>query len=326
MKRMSRTTDVAARSILSVDPSRCRVWALHERLAGVDEASCGAEIDSFRAQGQLVPALARRVTGHPDYEYEIICGARRLFAARHLKMPLLLELRDLDDREALAAMDAENRQRQDISPYERGLGYRSWLQTGVFQSQEELARTLNLSTSQVSRSLRLARLPAVVVDAFRDPAQIRECWGLAILDALDDPGRRVATIRAARALGALSPRLPASQVMRSLLSCFARGRKASASRRDRVVPGHDGLPLFRVRHHSQAVALLFSAAKLSRYHLERIESRLTTILLAAEGSPKRPATQHPGRPAVASGLHPARPGSNTSRTRWQGAVARATSG
>lgn len=327
MKRMPKAAAVTARSILSVDPFKCRVWALHERLAGFDEPGCRAEIDSFRRHGQLVPALARRVIGDPDCEYELICGARRLFAARHLKMPLLVELREIGDREALAAMDAENRQRQDISPYERGVGYRSWLQKGVFASQEELARTLNLSTSQVSRSLRMARLPAVVVDAYRDPGQIRECWGLAILDALEDPDRRMATIRAARRLGSLSPRLPACEVTRGLLSSLARGRKAGAGRRDRVVSGHDGSPLFRVRHHSRAVALVFSAAKLSRYHLERIESRLTSLLLAAaEGSPKRPAARHPGEPAAASGLHAARPGSTTSRTRWPGAPAPAASG
>jgi ParB family chromosome partitioning protein len=320
------TAHVTVGAILSVDPLKCRVWSLHDRLAGLDERACSAEIDSFRARGQLVPALGRRVTDDPDCEYELICGARRLFAARHLKMPLLLELRELGDREALAAMDAENRQRQDISPYERGVGYRSWLQKGVFGSQEELARALHLSTSQVSRSLRMARLPAVVVDAFRDPGQIRECWGLAILDALDDPGRRPATLRAARTLASLSPRLPAGEVVRRLLCCLALGRKSSAGRRDRVVPGHDGSPLFRVRHQSQAVALVFSAAKLSRYHLERIESRLTTILLAAEGSPQRPATQHPGKPAVAPGFHATQSGSNTSRARWQGASARATSG
>jgi ParB family chromosome partitioning protein len=275
-------------SIISVDPARCRVWALHGRFAGeINEQTCRDEIESFAAHGQLVPVLGRRVVDDPACDYELICGARRLFAARHLGTSLLLGLRELIDREALAAMDAENRQRQDLSPYERAVGYRCWLQQGVFASQEELARTLNLSTSQVSRSLRLARLPAVIVDAFRDPGQIRECWGLAILDALDDPERRTAILREARRLGGLSPRLQARAVMGALLSGPGRGRRSSHGRRDRVVPGQNGSPLFRVRHHSQSIALVFSAAKLSRYHLERIEGRLTNILLATEGSPKR---------------------------------------
>ena len=279
---------------MSVDPFKCRVWALHDRFASeINERTCRLEIDSFAAHGQIVPALGRRVTDDPDCEVELICGARRLFAARHLKKPLLVELRELSDREGLVAMDIENRQRQDISPYERGVGYRRWLQEGVFESQEELARMLNLSTSQISRSLRLARLPAVVVDAFRDPGQIRECWGLEILDALDDPQRRPATIRAARTLGKVSPRLQGCDVMRRLLSCLDPGRKASLGRRDRVVQGHDGSALFRIRHHNHAIALVFSAAKLSQQHLESIESRLKDILLAEVSSPKRKQRSSP---------------------------------
>jgi len=285
---MRPTGNATTGSIVSVDPFKCRVWALHDRFAGgINEGTCRLEIDSFGKDGQIVPALGRRVVDDPECEVELICGARRLFAARHLKMPLLVELRELSDREGLVAMDIENRQRQDISPYERGVGYRCWLQEGVFASQEELARMLNLSTSQISRSLRLARLPAVIVDAFRDPGQIRECWGLEILDALDDPQRRAATIRAARTLGNISPRLQGSDVMRRLLSCLARGRTPRPGRRDRVVLGSDGSALFRIRHHSHAIALVFSAAKLSQHHLVGIESRLTDILLAEVDSPKR---------------------------------------
>jgi ParB family chromosome partitioning protein len=268
-----------SRVIVSADPFRCRLWSLHDRFASeLTEQSCQGEIESLAAHGQKVPALGRPLKGDPDYDIELIYGARRLFAVRHLKMPLLVELRELTDREGLIAMDIENRQRRDISPYERGLSYKRWLQSRHFQSQEDISRTLKISTSQVSRLLQLARLPAVVVDAFRDPAQIRENWGLDIIEALDDPRRRAATIRRARTLGRSSPRLQARDVVRKLLSFAAHGPRPKTEVHDKIVAGCDGSPLFRVRYLSNSISLIFSAKETSPRSRARIEARLTALL------------------------------------------------
>src|SRR5215831_15072621 len=85
-------------TIISVDPSKCRLWSLHDRFESeINEASCKEEIESFRTYGQLLPALGRRILDDPKIEVELICGARRLFAARHLKMTLRVELREFTD-------------------------------------------------------------------------------------------------------------------------------------------------------------------------------------------------------------------------------------
>jgi ParB family chromosome partitioning protein len=267
------------RAIISADPFKCRVWNLHDRFASeINEHTCKAEIESISAHGQIVPVLGRRLADDPDYEIELIYGARRLFAARHLKTPLLVELREITDREGLAAMDIENRQREDISPYERGLSYKRWLQNGHFASQDDISRTLNVSASQVSRLLQLAKLPAVVVDAFRSAEEIRENWGLDLIAALDDPERRAATIRAARSLGANSPRLQGRDVIRKLLSFTAHGRKPKAGAHDKVVTGSDGAALFRIRYLHNSVALIFEAEKTSAQSIDRIETALAAIL------------------------------------------------
>jgi ParB family chromosome partitioning protein len=279
-------------AIISVDPFKCRVWKLHDRFVSeINEHTCKAEIESISAHGQVVPVLGRRLKDDPDFEIELIYGARRLFAARHLKAPLLVEVREISDREGLAAMDIENRQREDISPYERGLSYKRWLQNGHFASQEDIARTLNVSASQVSRLLQLAKLPAVVVDAFRSAEEIRENWGLDLVAALDDPERRAATIRTARALGANSPRLQGRDVIRKLLSFTAHGRKPAAEAHDKVIAGSDGAALFRVRYLHNSVALIFAAEKISAQSIERIETALAAILKRepdqADRKPKR---------------------------------------
>jgi ParB family chromosome partitioning protein len=279
------------RAIISADPFKCRVWNLHDRFASeVNEHTCKSEIESISAHGQVVPVLGRRLTDDPNYEIELIYGARRLFAARHLKAPLLVELREISDREGLVAMDIENRQREDISPYERGLSYKRWLQNGHFASQDDISRTLNVSASQVSRLLQLAKLPAVVVDAFRSAEEIRENWGLDLIAALDDPERRAATIRAARSLGANTPRLQGRDVIRKLLSFTAHGRKPKAGAHDKVVSGSDGSALFRIRYLHNSVALIFAAEKTSTQSIERIETALAAIL-------KREPEQGAGKPA-----------------------------
>ena len=145
--------------VVVVSPFRCRMWALHDRIEDyLNEQTCREEIESFAKHGQLVPVLGRLLRGDPTHDIELIYGARRLFVARHLNSSLIVKLCEVSDRQALVAMDIENRQRQDISPYERGTSYARWLRTGHFKSQEEICRTLQISPAQVSRLLRIARL------------------------------------------------------------------------------------------------------------------------------------------------------------------------
>src|SRR5262249_20674676 len=177
--RTRNSLDSKARSVVSASPFRVRMWSLHDRCEEhVNEETCKAEIESFAKHGQLVPALGRVLHGDPGHDIELIYGARRLFVARHLNVPLLVEMREISDRDALIAMDIENRQRTDISPYERAMSYARWLSTGHFGSQDDIARALRISSSQVSRLLRLAKLPSVILNAFTSPLEICEALGL----------------------------------------------------------------------------------------------------------------------------------------------------
>jgi ParB family transcriptional regulator, chromosome partitioning protein len=264
---------------IQADPFKCRMWNLHSRgEERINADECEEEIRSVRKFGQVIPAIGRRISGDPDFEIELICGARRLFIARHLKTPLLVEICDLSDAEALVAMDIENRARKDISAYERGKSFSRWLQTGQFKSQEELAEVLCISESQVSRLLRLARLPAAVVDAFSSSADIREKWGLDIMDILDQPERRSDILRVARRLASHEPRRPSRYVHRQLLASATGGRKAKDEPHDRVVTDDEGSALFRVRQQSNSVALVLSAEKAEPNVVEQIRDQIAEIL------------------------------------------------
>lgn len=265
--------------ILELNPFRCRVWALHDRLSDyVTEESCRAEIDSIARNGQLVPVLGRPLDGDPDYDVELIYGARRLFVAQYLNVPLRVELRDLSDRQAIVAMDTENRYRKDISPYERGLSFARWLQMGHFESQDDIARALKISASQVSRLLKLTKLPAVIVGAFRSPSDMREGWGLDLLQLWEDERRRELLAQRGRNISKRSPRPSAEEVYRYLMAPTGSATRERKNVRDIVVRAGNGSPMFRVRHLRNDLALLLPRSALSEAAVNQICEAVSDIL------------------------------------------------
>jgi ParB family chromosome partitioning protein len=255
------------------------MWPLHDRAQDhITEDSCREEIKSFQKHGQFVPVLGRPLRNDPTHDVELIFGSRRLFVARHLNLPLRLELRDLSDREAIAAMDIENRERKDISPYERGSSYAAWLRDNFFSSQEELAAALRISASQVSRLIKIARLPPVIVNAFESATQICEGWGLELAAALEDPRRREHTIRKARELFREAQKAPAREVYRRLLSAAVTGRKPVAKSRDEVILSSHGTPLFRIRNARGFIMLMLPMQCVSARCLKEICGAVTSIL------------------------------------------------
>jgi ParB/RepB/Spo0J family partition protein len=282
-------------SIRLVNPFRCRMWGMHDRLEQhISEQTCASEIESFAKHGQLVPALGRPLRGDPDYDVELVYGARRLFVARHINKPLAVELRDMSDRECIIAMDIENRQRVDISPYERGISFLQWLRSGHFRSQDDLAKALNISPSVVSRLIKVSRLPAVIVDAFGDPTTICETWALSLTQALEDPRSRQSTVARARAIAAAAPRPSPQLVYTQLLANSAKGNKLRAKSRDEVVKNpDDDAPLFRIRQQRSSIALVLPLERVSTEVLQRIRESIVGILRTASVQRVDPAVVAP---------------------------------
>ena len=187
----------------------------------------------------------------------------------------------MSDKDALIAMDAENRLRRDISPYERALSYSRWLRAGHFKHQDEIARTLKISASQVSRVLRLAQLPAIVVEAFPNPTEIREEWGLSLVSKLEEPGTKKALLETARSIVTKSERHPAKVIYKRLVAAAVKGKKLKPPLHDVVVRGEGGAALFRVRHQRDAIALLLPVASVGERTMREICDAISGILQAA---------------------------------------------
>ena len=265
--------------LLSLDPARCRVWSLHDRLEeSINAETCAKEIASTRQHGQIDPAVGRLVVGDPDFDVELIEGARRLFVARHLDIQIVVDVRQLTDKEAVVFRDARHRLRKDVSPYERGMSYARYLRCGLFSSQDELASALTISASQVSRLLKIASLPSAIVGAFRSEADIRENWGLRLAKVVENDVSKVAAMQTARRIACLEERPSPRDTFRKIMAAGAQRRAPDNLQHDKVVKASDGTPLFRVRQHADSFAVLLPVEGVSKRQLAAIEEAIRAIL------------------------------------------------
>lgn len=125
--------------------------------------------DSIREHGLLQPILVRPVPGAED-RFQIIGGERRWRAAQQVPLHEVPGVvRDLDDRQAMAAALVENLQRQDLNALEEAEGYRRLLDDFGL-TQEALGQSVGKSRSHVANTMRLLGLPDRVRELLRDGA------------------------------------------------------------------------------------------------------------------------------------------------------------
>jgi len=267
-------------TVRRVSPAKCKMWSLHVRAEdSINLASCASLIGSIRRHGQRHPVLARPSRCSEGPEYELIYGARRLFAAQQLGIDLLVDVRDIDDRCGLIEMDIENRPREDISPYERGVNYSRWLRAGYFKNQMELAKELGISEARVSRLLKYSQLPAVVVSVFDSVRDIREEWAVRLANKCRDPKLRTDIMRRARERVA-SPRTSSPQCIFDALLCGAAEKTIKESSRDQVIKGPNGKSLFRIAVHAKTLHVVLPRANVSPEILDDITRAVTAVLRA----------------------------------------------
>lgn len=266
-------------AIEQVEPARCVLWQFHERFGDeLNGESCKELITSIQRHGQRHPALGRRLGGAPGVSIELIYGGRRLFAAAQLGVKLLVDVRELNDRTGIVEMEIENRLRADISPYERGMSYRRWLNARLFASQSELAKELGVSEAQISRLLRYADLPAAVVGAFDTVQSIREEWAVILAKVCQDPSRRPAVLRRAREVSQVERRYPPQVVFRRLVSGAHMAGRDAARPRDEVVKGPSGKPIYRIAVRAKTVHFIVPRETLSERVVCELKCQLTSTL------------------------------------------------
>lgn len=191
-----------------VDAAVCRMWDKHNRAYDLlTEDNCRDLIDGIRSQGQQeFPAIVRRLPADDAEEYEVICGARRHFAICWLnannypQFRYLIEVRDLTDEEAFRLADIENRDREDISDYERARDYATAVHNYYDGKQKLMAQRLEVSEAWLSRYLQLSKLPAEIVGAYASIRDIKELHARQLKPLMKDGAARDMILQAAIAV------------------------------------------------------------------------------------------------------------------------------
>lgn len=263
--------------VLRLDPKTVQSSEFANRLEmslQEDDAEFRLLKEDIRTQGQLDPIRVRPAPAGTDHQYEIVYGHRRHAACLALDREIaggfrvlaLLDAAAVDRKRLVLQMHAENDVREDLSPYEYGRMYRSWLSAGLFETQGELAAAVGRDDSPVSMYLQIGDLPAEVLAAFVDAREISLRWAPQIMKAIKEDREHVLGV--ARTLADLNPRPTAAETLR-LLTASRVDKRDSASREEAVKI--KGRIAFRVARRDGRVTLKFGSEITRQMQKELVE-------------------------------------------------------
>ncbi|MDR3189788.1 MAG: ParB/RepB/Spo0J family partition protein [Lactobacillaceae bacterium] len=118
---------------------------------------------SIKENGVLQPVIVRH---HPadNAKYEILAGERRWRASQLAGLTEIpAVVRKFDNETMMQAAILENLQREDLSPIEEAVAYKTMMDT-MRLTQEQVAKRLGKARSAVANMLRLLNLPDEVKD------------------------------------------------------------------------------------------------------------------------------------------------------------------
>jgi ParB family chromosome partitioning protein len=224
----------SAQVVVKLDPGRVRQsrWKNRDELSFATKAYADLKQEISDAGGNVQPIKVRRVTKEDggEQEYEVVFGRRRLRACLELGLAVNAVIEDMNDMTLFIEMERENRNREDLSPWEQGVMYKHGLDAGLFPSQRQMASALGVNLSMLSTSVRLASLPVEVVEAFPSPLEIQFRWAQPLLEALEKDAVRVTS--AAQELVRVSPRPSSKEVLNRLVNASAGAREVTVNRMD----------------------------------------------------------------------------------------------
>lgn len=121
-------------------------------------------VDSVRQHGILQPVLVRKKDG----AYELIAGHRRVAAARAAGLRTVpVYILSADEARAQLLQLIENLQRQDLNPIEEARGIKRLMAENHY-TQEQVAKLLGKSRSEVANTLRLLQAPDFIQRALEE--------------------------------------------------------------------------------------------------------------------------------------------------------------
>lgn len=121
--------------------------------------------ETIKEHGIRNPLTVIRSTSNKDF-FEVVSGERRLRAARIAglkKLPCIV-LSDRKKAEEISII--ENIHRTDLHPLELAAAYKKLYETGLYQTQNELANKLSITESSLSEYFKYTEIPQFVQEHF----------------------------------------------------------------------------------------------------------------------------------------------------------------
>ena len=244
-------------------------WAnrSNDNFASTDFLNLRDEI--AQAEGNVQPIKVRPLAGSKD-RYEIIYGYRRHRACLDLGLPVLALVEQINDKELFKEMERENRDRLDLSPWEQGRMYRQSLSEGLFASLGELSKEIGIDKGNLSKALRLAELPDVIVDAFSSPLDLQFRWSKLLNDALQQAPDQVLE-RAKK----LSENKKDKRSSKEVLDILLGNKPNTVSEQSVIVAGK---PLAKISFNGDRITIQFAKGAVNQEKSKKLRSLLKEFL------------------------------------------------
>lgn len=222
------------------------------------------------AGGNVQAIKVRPIQNSNPQRYEIVFGHRRHRACLELNLPVLALIEAVSEQELFVQMDRENRQRADLRPYEQGEMYRRALDHGLYSTVSGLAYAIGASPINISRAIKIARLPQEVLDAFPSRLDLQYRWADPLSDAAEkNHDGLIAKARSIAIARNEGQKASAKEVVDQLLEV---ANKAPGIR-DVLIGGEK---MLRVKQTKNKVAFEISSA--SEANIKRIEEFIVKTL------------------------------------------------
>ncbi|WP_237189731.1 ParB/RepB/Spo0J family partition protein [Rothia nasimurium] len=148
--------DFATLNVTDIHPNR------KQPRTDFDEHDMQELVHSIKEIGILQPIVVRPSREDGEQKYELIMGERRWRATQRAGLTTIPAIiRDTQDEDLLRDALLENLHRSQLNPIEEAAAYQQLLEE-FGTTQEQLAQRIGRSRPQISNTIRLLKLPALV--------------------------------------------------------------------------------------------------------------------------------------------------------------------
>lgn len=242
-----------------------------------EDSFSSAEFNDLKAEisaagGNVQPIKVRPIPGANPQRYEVIFGHRRHRACQELGIQVLAVVESITDAALFVEMDRENRNREDLRPYEQGAMYARALDLGLYPSLRALAAAINLQPGNVSTAVKIARLPAAVLNAFLSPLDIQYRWAAPLSELVEkDHAGVVAKAKEIQAARKRGEEISAAGTMDRLIG---RVKAASSVRRIEV----SGKVVATLTQSAGRYVIRFEKDSISDHQVDMLEAAISKAL------------------------------------------------